>query len=79
MRPLLEHFSQIADIPYGHSETEDVSLRIITEHLRGISFMVGDGILPGNEGRGYVLRRLCAGLCGMVSCWELTNRFCIVQ
>jgi alanyl-tRNA synthetase len=58
MRPLLEHFSQITDIPYGHSETEDVSLRIITEHLRGISFMVGDGILPGNEGRGYVLRRL---------------------
>ena len=58
MRPLLEHFSQITDIPYGHSETEDVSLRIITEHLRGISFMAGDGILPGNEGRGYVLRRL---------------------
>ena len=58
MRPLLEHFSQITDIPYGHSETEDVSLRIITEHLRGSSFMAGDGILPGNEGRGYVLRRL---------------------
>jgi alanyl-tRNA synthetase len=58
VRPLLDHFSQVTDTLYGQDEQKDVSLRIVTEHLRGISFMVGDGILPGNEGRGYVLRRL---------------------
>ncbi len=57
VRPLLDYFSQITGTKY-HVKNRDVSLRILTEHLRGISFMVGDGILPGNEGRGYVLRRL---------------------
>ncbi|MBT9140104.1 MAG: Alanine--tRNA ligase [Dehalococcoidia bacterium] len=57
VRPLLDYFSQVTGTKY-HVKNRDVSLRILTEHLRGISFMVGDGILPGNEGRGYVLRRL---------------------
>lgn len=58
VRPLLDHFAHVTGTPYGKNENTDVSLRIVTEHLRGISFMVADGILPGNEGRGYVLRRL---------------------
>ncbi|HZK24675.1 MAG TPA: alanine--tRNA ligase [Oscillospiraceae bacterium] len=58
VRPLLDHFSEATATNYGQAADTDISLRIITEHLRGISFMVGDGILPGNEGRGYVLRRL---------------------
>jgi alanyl-tRNA synthetase len=58
VRPLLDHFCAAAGREYGRDGESDVSLRIITEHLRGISFMIGDGILPGNEGRGYVLRRL---------------------
>ncbi len=58
VRPLLDYFSHVTDTKYQKDEARDVSLRILTEHLRGISFMVGDGILPGNEGRGYVLRRL---------------------
>lgn len=58
VRPLLDHFCHATNTVYGKDEQKDISLRILTEHLRGISFMVGDGILPGNEGRGYVLRRL---------------------
>jgi alanyl-tRNA synthetase len=58
VRPLLNHFCQSTGKQYGQNDQSDISLRIITEHLRGISFMIGDGILPGNEGRGYVLRRL---------------------
>lgn len=58
VRPLLNYFSQATGAEYNKNEKQDVSLRILTEHLRGISFMVGDGILPSNEGRGYVLRRL---------------------
>lgn len=58
VRPLLDHFCRATGTVYGENADKDVSLRILTEHLRGVSFMVGDGILPGNEGRGYVLRRL---------------------
>jgi alanyl-tRNA synthetase len=56
VRPLLNHFCRETGKEYGGDV--DISLRIITEHLRGITFMVGDGIMPSNEGRGYVLRRL---------------------
>ncbi len=58
VRPLLDYFSGVTGVKYGSDDSKDVSLRIITEHLRGITFMIGDGILPCNEGRGYVLRRL---------------------
>ena len=58
VKPLLDFFSSLGKVPLGEKGDWDTSLRIITEHFRGVSFMVGDGILPGNEGRGYVLRRL---------------------
>ncbi len=58
IKDILEHVSQIAGVEYGKSYKTDVSLRVITDHIRGITFMVGDGILPSNEGRGYVLRRI---------------------
>ena len=43
---------------YGQDEKKDVSLRVITDHIRSTTFMIGDGVMPSNEGRGYVLRRL---------------------
>ncbi|MBR0067605.1 MAG: alanine--tRNA ligase, partial [Kiritimatiellae bacterium] len=50
--------SEITGAHYGESYERDVSLRIITDHIRSASFMICDGVLPSNEGRGYVLRRL---------------------
>ena len=50
--------SEITGAHYGESEKRDVSLRVITDHIRSATFMICDGILPSNEGRGYVLRRL---------------------
>ena len=50
--------SELTDAYYGKSEKMDVSLRVITDHIRSATFLIGDGVLPSNEGRGYVLRRL---------------------
>ncbi len=55
---IMKHISRIAGIQYGEGEKSDVSLRVITDHIRSTTFMIGDGVLPSNEGRGYVLRRL---------------------
>ncbi|MBQ8960822.1 MAG: alanine--tRNA ligase [Ruminococcus sp.] len=55
---IMKHISSIADVHYGSGSKTDVSLRVVTDHIRSTTFMVGDGILPSNEGRGYVLRRL---------------------
>ncbi len=55
---IMKHISKIAGIKYGENEKSDVSLRVITDHIRSTTFMIGDGVVPQNEGRGYVLRRL---------------------
>ncbi|NLJ55810.1 MAG: alanine--tRNA ligase [Firmicutes bacterium] len=58
MRPLVDYFANLAGVSYGQDKKKDVSLRVLTEHLRGMTFMAADGIMPANEGRGYVLRRI---------------------
>ena len=50
--------SELTGAHYGESHRNDVSLRVITDHIRSATFLIGDGVLPLNEGRGYVLRRL---------------------
>ncbi|MDE7104799.1 MAG: alanine--tRNA ligase, partial [Ruminococcus sp.] len=55
---IMKHISKIAGVEYKTNAKTDISLRVITDHIRSTTFMVGDGILPSNEGRGYVLRRL---------------------
>ncbi len=58
IRKVLDHASQIAGKEYGKDDNTDISLRVITDHIRSTVFLVSDGVLPSNEGRGYVLRRL---------------------
>lgn len=58
MKKILDEVCRSADTRYGIDDAKDVSLRLITDHIRSVTFLVSDGILPSNEGRGYVLRRL---------------------
>ena len=55
---IMKHIMKIAGVTYHQNEKDDVALRVITDHIRSTTFLVGDGVLPQNEGRGYVLRRL---------------------
>lgn len=58
VRNIMKHIEKIAGVQYHQDEKADVSLRVITDHIRSTVMMVCDGIIPSNEGRGYVLRRL---------------------
>ena len=55
---IMKKISELVGVKYGESDKTDVSLRVITDHIRSTTFMIGDGVMPSNEGRGYVLRRL---------------------
>lgn len=58
VRPIRDAVAGTAKVVYGHDDNTDISLRVITDHIRSVTFLIYDGVLPGNEGRGYVLRRL---------------------
>ncbi len=55
---IMKHISAVTGVEYGKDASKDISLRVITDHIRSTTFMIGDGVMPSNEGRGYVLRRL---------------------
>jgi len=56
--PIIRFIEKISGRTYGRSAEEDVSIRVIADHSRSVTFLIGDGVLPSNEGRGYVLRRI---------------------
>ncbi len=56
--PLIRHIAGVAGKPYGRDEDDDVSMRVIADHARATTFLIADGVLPSNEWRGYVLRRI---------------------
>lgn len=56
--PIIEYASKVSGVKYGEDEAKDVSLKVIADHARSMAIMIMDGILPSNEGRGYVLRRI---------------------
>ena len=58
LRPILDKVSEMSGVPYKKSEKTDISLRIITDHARCVTFLINDGVIPGNEGRSYVLRMI---------------------
>lgn len=58
VKPLLDYFIRLSSQEYGADLSADVSLRIVTEHMRTVTFLIADGVMPSNEGRGYILRRI---------------------
>lgn len=60
---IMKKISELAGVAYHEDEKKDVSLRVITDHVRSSTFMIGDGVIPSNNGRGYVLRRLIRRAC----------------
>ncbi|WP_072525692.1 alanine--tRNA ligase [Clostridium sp. Marseille-P3244] len=63
IKALRDHVCKLAEKEYGKTYDDDVSIRVITDHIRSVTFMISDGIMPSNEGRGYVLRRLLRRAC----------------
>lgn len=75
VKALREHVCRLAGVTYGADTDTDVSIRVITDHIRSVTFMISDGIMPSNEGRGYVLRRLLRRACRHGRLLNIEGRF----
>lgn len=75
IKTLLDRVCQIAGVTYKKDPKVDVSVRLITDHIRSVTFMISDGIIPSNEGRGYVLRRLLRRAARHGRLLGITDRF----
>jgi len=58
LRPIISRVEELAEVPYGQDRAKNVAFRVIADHARATAFLMADGVLPSNEGRGYVLRRI---------------------
>ena len=63
VRRILDTVCEIAGKTYGETQKNDISIRVVTDHIRSATFMISDGVIPSNEGRGYVLRRILRRAC----------------
>lgn len=77
MKALRDHVCQMAGKEYGLNHDTDVSLRVVTDHIRSVTFMISDGIMPSNSGRGYVLRRLLRRACRHGRLLGIENAFMV--
>ncbi|WP_195847856.1 alanine--tRNA ligase [Selenomonas montiformis] len=73
--PIIEYAAKTAGVTYGKDETTDISLKVIADHARSMAIMIMDGILPSNEGRGYVLRRILRRAVRHGRMLGITNKF----
>ena len=77
VRALLDTVCEIAGKTYGDDKDNDISIRVITDHVRSATFMISDGVIPSNEGRGYVLRRILRRACRHGKLLGITHTFLV--
>jgi len=75
VRKILDTVCEIAGKKYGEKALDDISIRVVTDHIRSAGFMISDGVIPSNEGRGYVLRRIIRRACRHGKLLGIKRRF----